>query len=380
MSDDSIYDVIDEKILSLSHDSYLPLKERVSLRKRLMNSLRGFDVLEEFLHDPEVTEIMVNGYENIFIEKKGQIIKTELAFSSSEQLQNIVQQIVAFSNRRVNESNPIVDARLKDGSRVNIVLNPIAINGPIITIRKFSNAPMSIDKLIELDTITKEAADFLEKLVVSGYNIFVSGGTSSGKTTFLNVLSNFIPKEERVITIEDSAELSLHNIDNLVRLEMRQANIEGLGEITIRDLIHSALRMAPTRLVIGEVRGPEAIDMLQAMNTGHDGCMSTGHANSANDMINRLSTMSLTAMDIPLNAIKSQIASAIDIIIHLGRINDRSRRVLEIVEIDKFDGHEIILNPIFTYDSQSGLIPTGNNLIHTTKLIRHGYNMTAFMN
>lgn len=380
MSDDSIYDVIDEKILSLSHDSYLPLKERVSLRKRLMNSLRGFDVLEEFLHDPEVTEIMVNGYENIFIEKRGQILKTELAFSSSEQLQNIVQQIVAFSNRRVNESNPIVDARLKDGSRVNIVLNPIAINGPIITIRKFSNAPMSIDKLIELDTITKEAADFLEKLVVSGYNIFVSGGTSSGKTTFLNVLSNFIPKEERVITIEDSAELSLHNIDNLVRLEMRQANIEGLGEITIRDLIHSALRMAPTRLVIGEVRGPEAIDMLQAMNTGHDGCMSTGHANSANDMINRLSTMSLTAMDIPLNAIKSQIASAIDIIIHLGRINDRSRRVLEIVEIDKFDGHEIILNPIFTYDSQSGLIPTGNNLIHTTKLIRHGYNMTAFMN
>ena len=380
MSDDSIYDVIDEKILSLSHDSYLPRKERVSLRKRLMNSLRGFDVLEEFLHDPEVTEIMVNGYENIFIEKRGQILKTELAFSSSEQLQNIVQQIVAFSNRRVNESNPIVDARLKDGSRVNIVLNPIAINGPIITIRKFSNAPMSIDKLIELDTITKEAADFLEKLVVSGYNIFVSGGTSSGKTTFLNVLSNFIPKEERVITIEDSAELSLHNIDNLVRLEMRQANIEGLGEITIRDLIHSALRMAPTRLVIGEVRGPEAIDMLQAMNTGHDGCMSTGHANSANDMINRLSTMSLTAMDIPLNAIKSQIASAIDIIIHLGRINDRSRRVLEIVEIDKFDGHEIILNPIFTYDSQSGLIPTGNNLIHTTKLIRHGYNMTAFMN
>ena len=380
MSDDSIYDVIDEKILSLSHDSYLPLKERVSLRKRLMNSLRGFDVLEEFLHDPEVTEIMVNGYENIFIEKRGQILKTELAFSSSEQLQNIIQQIVAFSNRRVNESNPIVDARLKDGSRVNIVLNPIAINGPIITIRKFSNAPMSIDKLIELDTITKEAADFLEKLVVSGYNIFVSGGTSSGKTTFLNVLSNFIPKEERVITIEDSAELSLHNIDNLVRLEMRQANIEGLGEITIRDLIHSALRMAPTRLVIGEVRGPEAIDMLQAMNTGHDGCMSTGHANSANDMINRLSTMSLTAMDIPLNAIKSQIASAIDIIIHLGRINDRSRRVLEIVEIDKFDGHEIILNPIFTYDSQSGLIPTGNNLIHTTKLIRHGYNMTAFMN
>ena len=267
LSDESICDVIDDIILSYGSDSYLPLKERVSLRRRIMNSLRGFDVLQELLDDPSVTEIMVNGFENIFVERDGQIVRTDLVFSSVEQLSNIVQQIVAYSNRRVNESNPIVDARLKDGSRVNIVLNPVAINGPIITIRKFSGTPMSIERLIELNSVTREAADFLQKLVVSGYNIFVSGGTSSGKTTFLNVLSDFIPKRERVITIEDSAELNLHGIDNLVRLEMRQANVEGFGEISIRDLIHSALRMRPDRLVIGEVRGAEAIDMLQAMNT-----------------------------------------------------------------------------------------------------------------
>ena len=339
-----------------------------------MNSLRGFDVLQELLDDPSVTEIMVNGFENIFVERDGQIIKTDLVFSSVEQLSNIVQQIVAYSNRRVNESNPIVDARLKDGSRVNIVLNPVAINGPIITIRKFSGSPMSIERLIELNSVTREAADFLKKLVVSGYNIFVSGGTSSGKTTFLNVLSDFIPKRERVITIEDSAELNLHGIDNLVRLEMRQANVEGFGEISIRDLIHSALRMRPDRLVIGEVRGAEAIDMLQAMNTGHDGCMSTGHANSAADMLNRLVTMSLTAMDIPLNAIKGQIASAIDIIIHLGRVNDRSRRVLEITEIDHFNGQDIILNPLFSYSTENGLTPTGHRLIHTVKLNKNGFD------
>lgn len=374
LSDESICDVIDDKILSYSSDSYLPLKERVSLRRRIMNSLRGFDVLQELLDDPSVTEIMVNGFENIFVERDGQIVRTDLVFSSVEQLSNIVQQIVAYSNRRVNESNPIVDARLKDGSRVNIVLNPVAINGPIITIRKFSGTPMSIERLIELNSVTREAADFLQKLVVSGYNIFVSGGTSSGKTTFLNILSDFIPKRERVITIEDSAELNLHGIDNLVRLEMRQANVEGFGEISIRDLIHSALRMRPDRLVIGEVRGAEAIDMLQAMNTGHDGCMSTGHANSAGDMLNRLATMSLSAMDIPLNAIKGQIASAIDIIIHLGRMNDRTRRVLEIAEIDHFNGQDIILNPLFAYSSGNGLMPTGRGLIHTVKLNRNGFD------
>ena len=267
--------------------------------------------------------------------------------------------------------SPITDARLKDGSRVNIVLNPIAMDGPAITIRKFQNAPLSIDRLIQLKSITKDAADFLEKLVIAGYNIFISGGTSSGKTTFLNVLSNFIPKDQRVITIEDSAELSLIGVDNLVRLEMRQANLEGTGAISIRDLIHSSLRMRPDRLVIGEVRGAEALDMLQAMNTGHDGCMSTGHGNSASDMLDRLATMSLTAMNIPLAAIKSQIASAIDIIIHLGRINKEGRRVLEISEISHFDGNTILLNQLFIHNQNLGLVATENDLIHKDKLIQH---------
>ena len=336
-----------------------------------MNSLRGLDILQELIEDSSITEIMVNGPNSIYIEKNGLVSKTDLTFQSPERLHNIIQQIVSFSNRRVNEMSPITDARLRDGSRVNIVLNPIAMDGPAITIRKFQNAPLSIERLIHLNSITKDAADFLEKLVISGYNIFISGGTSSGKTTFLNVLSNFIPKDQRVITIEDSAELSLIGVDNLVRLEMRQANLEGNGAITIRDLIHSSLRMRPDRLVIGEVRGAEALDMLQAMNTGHDGCMSTGHGNSSNDMLERLATMSLTALDIPLAAIKSQIASAIDIIIHLGKINKDGRKVLEISEISHFDGNKIILNPLFTYKLDLGLIATGNKLIHKDKLNRH---------
>lgn len=351
----------------------MPLKEKVALQTKIFHSLRGLDILEELIDDPSITEIMVNGYDTIFIERGGHMEKSQLKFSSKENLSNIIQQIVAYSNRRVNEASPITDTRLRDGSRVNIVLDPVAINGPIITIRKFADSPLSIDRLIELQSITKEAADFLEKLVISGYNIFVSGGTSSGKTTFLNVLSNFIPKDERVITIEDSAELSLHGISNLVRLEMRQANVEGDGAITIRDLIHSSLRMRPDRLVIGEVRGAEAIDMLQAMDTGHDGCMSTGHANSAYDMLNRLATMSLMAVDIPLAAIKSQISSALDIIVHLGRLQDKTRRVLEICEVDTFDGKDIKLNPLFQYRHGSGLVPTGSHLIHTHKLLLHGF-------
>lgn len=336
-----------------------------------MNSLRGLDILQELIEDPDITEIMVNGPNNIFVEKNGIVCKTDLVFESVERLQSIIQQIVSFSNRRVNEMTPITDARLKDGSRVNIVLNPIAMDGPIVTIRKFQNAPLSIDRLIQLESITRDAAEFLEKLVISGYNIFVSGGTSSGKTTFLNVLSNYIPKDQRVITIEDSAELSLIGVDNLVRLEMRQANLEGTGEITIRDLIHSSLRMRPDRLVIGEIRGPEALDMLQAMNTGHDGCMSTGHGNSANDMLERIATMALTAMNIPLNAIKSQIASAIDIIVHLGRTSSKGRRVLEISEIDHFNGQDIVLNPLYIFDYDKGLISTGNKLIHKDKILQH---------
>lgn len=340
-----------------------------------MNSLRGLDILQELVEDPSITEIMVNGPDNIFIEKNGNVYKTDLVFESKERLLNIIQQIVSFSNRRVNEMSPISDARLMDGSRVNVVLNPIAMNGPIVTIRKFQNAPLSIDRLIQLESITREAADFLEKLVISGYNIFVSGGTSSGKTTFLNVLSNYIPKDQRVITIEDSAELALIGVENLVRLEMRQANLEGTGEITIRDLIHSSLRMRPDRLVIGEIRGPEALDMLQAMNTGHDGCMATGHGNSASDMLERIATMALTAMNIPLPAIKSQIASAIDIIIHLGRTNSKGRRVLEISEIDCFNGQNIIINPLYTFDYNKGLISTGNKLIHNDKILQHNLSL-----
>ena len=371
LSDEELHQIIDNAILSYSKNSYLSLKDKCFYHKKIMNSLRGLDILQELIDDSSITEIMVNGPNAIYIEKNGIVSKTDLVFQSPERLHNIIQQIVSFSNRRVNEMSPITDARLKDGSRVNIVLNPIAMDGPAITIRKFQNAPLSIDRLIQLKSITKDAADFLEKLVIAGYNIFISGGTSSGKTTFLNVLSNFIPKDQRVITIEDSAELSLIGVDNLVRLEMRQANLEGTGAISIRDLIHSSLRMRPDRLVIGEVRGAEALDMLQAMNTGHDGCMSTGHGNSASDMLDRLATMSLTAMNIPLAAIKSQIASAIDIIIHLGRINKEGRRVLEISEINHFDGNNIVLNPLFIFKQNIGLVVTGNKLIHKDKLIQH---------
>ncbi len=375
VDDICLLDIIDEEILSSRWNLQLSLKDKISLRTTIFNSLRGLDVLEDLIHDPAITEIMVNGYDTIFVERDGHIERLPLTFSSKEKLANVIQQIVSYSNRRVNEASPIADTRLRDGSRVNIVLNPVAINGPILTIRKFSDAPLTIDRLIELQSITRDAADFLEMLVVSGYNIFVSGGTSSGKTTFLNVLSNFIPKEERVITIEDSAELSLHNVDNLVRLEMRQANMEGQGAITIRDLIHSSLRMRPDRIIVGEVRGPEAIDMLQAMDTGHNGCMSTGHANSAADMLGRLATMSLMAMDIPISAVKSQIASGVDIIIHLGRTRDRLRRVLEITEVVGFDGQNIQLNPLYEYNLACGLTATHNKLIHTDKLLAHGFQL-----
>ena len=368
-----LLEIIDKEILCSRLSSHLALKDKIKLRGLVFNSLRGLDVLEDLIKDDSITEIMVNGYDTIFVEKNNHIEKLSLSFDSKERLSNVIQQIVSYSNRRVNEAAPIADTRLKDGSRVNIVLDPVAINGPIITIRKFSHTPLTIDRLIELNAITKEAADFLRMLVVSGYNIFVSGETSSGKTTFLNVLSNFIPKEERVITIEDSAELSLQNVDNIVRLEMRQANMEGKGAISIRDLIHSSLRMRPDRIIIGEVRGPEAIDMLQAMDTGHNGCMSTGHANSARDMLGRLTTMSLMAMDIPIGAIKSQIASGLDIIIHLGRTKDRLRKVMEITEVVGYDGNDILLNPIFQFHLTNGLIPTQNKLVHTDKLVCHGF-------
>lgn len=376
LSDEEIYTLIDNEIIETSRHQFISLKEKERLRYVLFNSIRGYDILQELIDDKTITEIMINGSENIYIEKNGVIQKTDLHFSSPEKLLDIIQQIVSNVNRRVNEASPIADARLYDGSRVNIVLNPIALNGPAVTIRKFPEKPLSMNDLINFSSITKEAADYLDILVKAGYNIFVCGGTGSGKTTFLNVLSNSIPITERVITIEDSAELQLH-IPNIVKLEARQANTEGKNEITIRDLIRSSLRMRPDRLIVGEIRGSEALDMLTAFNTGHDGSMSTGHGNSTKDMLRRIETMVLMGVDMPVDAIKGQIASAIDIMIYLGRMRDYSRRVLEITELIDFCNGEIILNPLFQFEENETkdkrkvcgyLKKTNNTLQNTTKL------------
>lgn len=349
MTDNEILEIIDEKIVEAAKEIYLSLSEKDSLRADLFNSMRKLDILQELIDDDSVTEIMVNGVESIFIERAGRLYKWEQSFESREKLLDVIQQIVSKTNRVVNEAVPIVDSRLENGARVNAVLSPIAINGPILTIRRFPDNPIGIEELLRWDSITKEAAEFLEKLVRAGYNIFISGGTGSGKTTFLNALSNFIPKDERIITIEDSAELQIVGIDNLVRLETRNSNTEGLNAITIRDLIKSALRMRPSRIIVGEVRGTEAIDMIQSLNTGHSG-LSTGHANSAKDMLSRLETMILMGMDMPLNAVRRQLTSAIDIIVHLGRLRDKSRRVLEISEITDFIDGEIIVSPIYEFE------------------------------
>lgn len=332
---------------------------------------------------------MINGPDNIFIEKNGSINKIDESFTSGERLADIIQKIVSDVNRRVNESSPIVDSRLKDGSRVNVVLPPIALNGPVVTIRKFPEKRLTMSSLIEIGALTNEVAEFLRILVVSGYNIFISGGTGSGKTTFLNALSNYIPTSERIITIEDSAELQLQNIDNLVRLEARQANAEGENGISIRDLIKSSLRMRPDRIVVGEVRGEEALDMLQAMNTGHDGSLSTGHANSPEDMLSRLETMVLMGVDMPISAIKGQIAAGIDIIVHLGRLRDRSRKVLEIVEVLDYRDNLIITKPLYVFAEEASsinsksnvvrgkLVWTGNGLRNVQKMLSAGFNEEA---
>jgi pilus assembly protein CpaF len=325
----------------------------------VFNQMRRHDIIEPLINDPEVTEIMINGPDKVFIEKNGIVAKTGLAFESRERLEDLIQSIVARVNRSVNEAEPLVDARLEDGSRVNVVLPPIALNGPLVTIRKFPEKPMTMDGLIRLNSLTPEAALFLEKLVQSRYNIFICGGTGSGKTSFLNALSSLIPKDERIITIEDSAELQLSSIDNLARLEMRNANTEGRGEIPIKSLIKTSLRMRPERIIVGEVRGEEALDMLQAMNTGHDGSMSTGHANSAFDMLSRLETMVLTAAPLPLEAIKKQISSALDIIIFLSRLRDHSRRTMEISEVLGLKHGEIQLNPLFAFE-ETGIDDSGN--------------------
>lgn len=325
--------LVDQCIMEYKGTTELPLPARIKLRKELFNTVRRMDVLSEFLEDESVTEIMINGYDNIFIERSGRVYKVDQTFENEERLASIIQQIVAGCNRIVNEAVPIVDARLADGSRVNVVLPPISLNGPTMTIRKFPKEKMTMERLIEVGALSEDAAEFLKRLVKARYNIFVSGGTGAGKTTFLNALSDYIPQQERVITIEDSAELQLKNVVNLVRLESRNSNVEGTNAVTIRELIKSSLRMRPDRVIVGEVRDAAAIDMLAAMNTGHDGSLSTGHANSSGDMITRLESMVLMGMELPLEAVRRQIASAVDVIIHLGRLRDGSRKVLEIAEV-----------------------------------------------
>lgn len=349
VDDKQLLDIIRGCVKAQSKNVYITVTQREQIEQEIFNSIRKLDVLQELLEDDAVTEIMINGYKNIFVERQGRIVQWSKSFENSERLQDIAQRIAALSNKMVNESVPIVDTRLDDGSRVSIVLSPVAIDGPVITIRKFYQVPLSIDDLVRMESVSLEATEFLKCVVQARYNIFISGGTGSGKTTFLNILSNYIPGDERVITIEDSAELQLSGVCNLVRLEARNANMEGKNAITIRDLIKASLRMRPDRIIVGEVRGSEALDMIQAMNTGHDGSLSTGHSNGPVDMLSRLEMMVLMGMDMPLSAIKKQIASAVDIIIHLGRLRDKSRRVLQIVEIEGLQGDEFKLNKIFEF-------------------------------
>lgn len=380
LADEQLVKLIDQEILGFGEVTFITIEQKVRLRKELYNSLRRLDVLQELVDDASVTEIMINGAKNIFIERKGRITKCEQEFESDIRLQDVIQTIVSGTNRIVNESSPIVDARLQDGSRVNVVLPPIALDGPILTIRKFPEKPITMEGLIEFGALTPQVADFLCILVKAKYNIFISGGTGSGKTTFLNALSNYIPEDERIITIEDSAELQIRSIVNLVRLECRNANVEGKNAITIRDLIKSSLRMRPDRIVVGEIRDSAAIDLLAAYNTGHDGSLSTGHANSVKDMLNRLEALVLQGVDMPVQAIRKQISSAIDIIVHLGRLRDKSRKVLEISEVLEVSGEEIIVNPLYQFvmnedrdAKEIGKLERSRNpLINTEKLQRAG--------
>lgn len=348
MSEEEIRELIDEEISKEGKERHLTLDIKAILRREIYHTIRELGILQDLIDDPEITEIMVNGTAPIFVEKEGKISRLSVSFESEEKLNHVIQQIVSKCNRVINEASPIVDARLKDGSRVSAVLAPIALNGPILTIRRFPREAITMEQLISMNSITREAAEFLKKLVQAGYNILVSGGTGSGKTTFLNVLSGFVPETERVITIEDSAELQLQNLPNLVRLETRNANVDGCHEITIRDLIKASLRMRPDRLIVGEVRGKEAVDMLQSVNVGHYG-MTTVHANSVRDVVSRLETMVLMGMDLPLNAIRKQIVSGFDLMIHLGRLRDGSRRVLEIAEPLSVTGEEVQIQTLFRF-------------------------------
>lgn len=371
LEDEEILGMIDELVLEKGRRAALSLKEKVRLRQELFYSVRKLDVLQELLEDEQVTEIMVNGPEKIFVERNGRITKWEQTFSSREKLEDVIQQIVGKCNRVVNESMPIVDARLENGARVNAVVYPVALNGPILTIRRFPDTPVTMERLISLGSLPKTCADFLASLVKARYSMIIGGGTGSGKTTFLGALSQYIPKDERLITIEDNAELKIQGIANLVRLEAKAANIEGGSEVTIRDLIRSALRMRPDRIIVGEVRGGEAVDMLQALNTGHEGSLSTAHANSSRDMLSRLETMTLMGVELPLEAIRRQIASGVDILIHLGRMRDKSRKVLEITEVCGFEEGEIKTNVLYQWKEGEGLKKLAT-LLNREKLERAG--------
>lgn len=353
LEDEEIWDIISRVASEEVKQKSISLRDRIELEKRVFDSLKRLDVLQELIDDTEVTEIMVNGPDCIFYEKNGCIQQYDGRFSSEEKMQDIIQQIVGRHNRVVNQSSPIVDTRLVDGSRVNIVLFPISLGGSAISIRKFPKEPYNMEKLIAIGSVSKEVSEMLKLLVKAKYSIFISGGTGSGKTTFLNALSQYIPEDERIITIEDSAELQLLEAKNIVRMETRNANVEGVMPITIRDLIRTALRMRPDRIIVGECRGAETLDMLSAMNTGHDGSLSTGHANSCRDMLSRMETMVLMGQELPLSAIRSQIASGINIIIQLGRLRDKSRRVLEIAELDGIVDGEIVLNTLYQFEEIS---------------------------
>lgn len=378
LQDDEVKEQIDNLFLQEEGLRLWTVQQRQQLKHEIFCSLRRLDILQSFLEDDSITEIMINGSRAVFIEREGQVQVLDRHFESDEKLLHVIQRMVAGCNRSVNEASPIVDARLPDGSRVNVVLNPIAINGPIVTIRRFPNKAVTMDKLIEWGSISGEAASELRDWVRAGFNIFISGGTGSGKTTFLNVLSGFIPSDERIITIEDSAELQIQGIPNLVRMETRNENVEGCNAIGIRDLIRTALRMRPDRIIVGEVRGREALDMMTAFNTGHDGSMSTGHANSAADMLSRLETMILMGMELPLSAVKQQIASGIDIIVHLGRLRDKSRRVLEIAELDGYVEGEIRLHTLYRFE-EKGSDDTGRVLGRLERKgdLKHGYKLEA---
>lgn len=380
LEDDDLVEIIHRVLEESGEEEYISLQDKVLLGKELFNAFRKLDILQDFVENEDITEIMINGTEHIFIEREGKIVQSSRRFASRKKLEDVIQQIVAGTNRIVNEASPIVDARLEDGSRVNIVLHPVALNGPVVTIRKFPKELITLGRLEEWNSVSAEVISFLKILVRSKYNIFISGGTGSGKTTFLNALSQYIPKDERIITVEDNAELQIRDIPNLVSLEARNANVEGAGEITIRSLIRTALRMRPDRIIVGEVRGGEAIDMLQAMNTGHDGSLSTGHANSPKDMIARLETMVLMGMELPLEAVQRQIASGVDVIVHLGRLRDKSRKLLSIEEVAEYDGQKIRLNVLYqfrevqTIDGRiKGEWVKVNEMEHREKLLAAGY-------